>query len=364
MKKTFENPTEARIEKISVMTRNIFSLLLLLSLSLLFVSACKKESNPINPNHNLPISERNFYIGLVPNPAHAPNSSFDDIVKAYEETGKIAEISMVWVEKQGIGEYELLKQNRVITGVRVYGLKPFVTLNFATIKQGPNGLEYVIDAPAGITPSLSDSGFREVWKNEAKNIAEEFKPEYLSLGNEVNDYFYFHPEDLDAYLSLIDETYSAIKRVSANTRVLVVFSYNHLIENNQWELLRRFNAKVDLIGLTTYPYQKFTTPDAIPDDYYSKLKQHTTKPIAFTEIGWSSTGTNTEKIQSNFLVKFLELTKGLDIEMVNWLFLHETTLSGIPGHITNPEVTTIALKRADDSKKEIYDIWIELKELK
>jgi hypothetical protein len=338
--------------------------ILLLLLALVFISACTKESNPTLPNKNLPISKRNFYIGLVPNPANAPNSSFDDIIRAYEEAGKIAEISMIWVEKQGIGEYNLLKQNQIIKGVRVYGLKPFITLNFATIKQGTNGLEYVIDAPPGITPNLSDSGFRTAWINEAKNIAMEFKPEYLSLGNEVNDYFYIHPEDLNPYLSLINETYTAIKQVSPNTKVLVVFSYNHLIENNQWELIQKFNDKVDLIGLTTYPYQKFATPDAIPDDYYSRLKQFTNKKIAFTEIGWSSKGTNSEKIQADFLVKFLELTNGLDIEMVNWLFLHETTLSGIPSYISNPEITTIALKKSDGSKKEIYDIWVDLKELK
>jgi len=43
--------------------------------------------------------------------------------------------------------------------------------------------------------------------------------------------------------------------------------------------------------------------------------------------------------------------------------LHETTLSGLPAHISNPEVTTIALKKANGTKKEIYDLWVELKAL-
>jgi len=319
---------------------------------------------PATGRQNIPISKRSFLIGLVPNPANAPYSSFDDIVNAYEETGKIAEISMVWVEKQGIGEFDLLRQNKVITAVRVYGLKPFITLNFATIRKGAGGLEYVVDAPAGITPSLSYSGFKSAWADEARNIAREFKPEYLSLGNEVNDYFYFHPEDLDSYLSLVGEAYSAIKEVSPNTKVLVVFSYDHLVENSQWELFQKFNDKVDLVGLTTYPYRRFSSPEVIPDDYYLRIKQYTDKPIAFTEIGWSSVGANSEKNQADFLIRFLELTKGLDMEMVNWLFLHETTVSGIPGYISNPDVGTVALKKADGSKKEVYDVWIALKELK
>jgi len=313
---------------------------------------------------DLPITKRNFYIGLVPNPANAPNSTFEDIINAYQETGKIADIGMVWVEKQGIGEFDLLIQNQVITGLRVYGLMPFITLNFAKIIETPNGLEYVIDAPEGINPSLADPQFREMWKNEAKNIANEFKPEYFSLGNEVNDYFYFHPEDLNDYLSLIDETYDIIKEFSPDTIVLVVLSYNHLIENNQWNLIEKFNPKVDSIGFTTYPYKNFSNPDDLPQNYYEIIKEYTDKPISFTEIGWSSSGSNNETSQAKFFLKFLDLTKELNIEMVNWLFLHETTLDGILGHISDPEIVTVALKKADDSEKEIYQYWIDVLELR
>jgi hypothetical protein len=351
------------IDKKNKKNKKIINFLLFIFL-IIFLISCKKEipSEPVK--NNLPISERSFYIGLVPNPANTPNSTFDDIIKAYEETGKISEICMVWVEKQGIGEYDLLKQNQVITGVRVYGLKPFITLNFATIKQGSNGLEYVIDAPQGVTPSLSDANFRALWKNEAKNIAQDFQPEYFSLGNEVNDYFYFHPEDVDDYLSLLNETYSEIKQVSSNTKVLVVFSYNHLVDNNQWSMLPDFNNSVDIVGFTTYPHKNFSTPLDIPANYYIQLKSYINKPIAFTEIGWSSTGTNTEETQANFLLKFLELTKEINLEMINWLFLHETTLDGLPGHICDSDVVTIALKKSDDSKKQIYNFWVELKNLK
>ncbi|MEM2866731.1 MAG: glycosyl hydrolase 53 family protein [Candidatus Hadarchaeales archaeon] len=299
----------------------------------------------------------------MPNPANSPNSTFEDLVEAYEETGKIAEVGMVWVENQGIGEFELLKRNGVVTALRVYGLKPFLTLSFAKVRVGPSGLEYRVEAPPGITPSLSDSGFREAWVEEARRIAEEFKPEYFSLGNEVNDYFYLHPEDLDPYLSLLEEAYAAVKQVSSGTKVLVVLSYDHLLQNQQWGLLRELSSRVDVIGLTTYPYKTFTSPDALPQDYYSRAEQYTSKPIAFTEIGWSSSE-NSENLQANFLVRFLELTKDMNLEMVNWLFLHETTVGGLLGHLSDPEIGTVALKRTDGSEKEVYRVWVELKKLK
>ncbi len=352
--------------------RYIALFLILAIIGIVFISLYNENrlnmgrDNDIDTNDNgqtLPISKRTFYIGLVPTPRNSPNSSFEEIVAAYEETGRIAEICMIWVRDQGIGEYELLKKNRVIEAARNYGLKVFVTLNFATIKKVEGGLKYVIDAPQGIPANLSDPVFRSRWVEEARNIASEFKPEYFSLGNEINDFFYLNPDEFNSYLSLFEEAKTAIKSVSPHTKVLVVFSYNHLVENGQWNMLEEFNDKVDLIGLTTYPWKQFNTPKDIPDDYYLRLRKYVSKPIAFTEIGWVSDPPSSEKQQSEFLLRFLELTKGLDIEMVNWLFLHEIQIQGTVGMFTNPRTGTIALKKSDGTEKDIYWLWIDLKNI-
>ncbi|MBC7090871.1 MAG: glycosyl hydrolase 53 family protein [Nitrososphaeria archaeon] len=315
-------------------------------------------------SYTLPISQRSFYIGLTPTPKNWPNSSFEDIMAAYEETGKIAEVAMVWVEKQGIGEFEVLKQNKVITALKVYGLKPVITFNFATIKIGSSGIEYVIDSPKEISGNISNPEFRSRWVKEAKDIALEFKPDYFSLGNEVNDYFYFHPQDFSSFLNLFDEAKREIKSVSPDTKVFVTLSYNHLIENSQWNMVEELDSHVDLIGLTTYPWKHYKSPEEIPADYYSRIKKYTTKPIAFTEIGWTSSPPSSEKLQSQFLIRFLEITRDLKIEMVNWLFLHEIQLKGYIEKISSPETGTIALKRTDGTEKDIYSLWLDLKELK
>ncbi len=327
------------------------------------ISGCTagKPSEPPTKHstHNLPITSRTFYIGVVPTPKSVPETTFDDINDAYREAGEIGEVTMIWTG-ENIGQTEKLKQNRVVTAVRVYGLKPVLTLSSATIKEVPgSGLQYVIDAPEGVNADLSDLEFRNLWVNEARNLANEFKPEYLSLGNEINDYFYLHPEDLDPYLSLLDEVYSEIKGVSPNTKILVVFSFTHLIDNDQWDFFEKFENRVDMFGLTTYPWKHFDTPNSIPSDYYKKIQTYTNKPIAFTEIGWAS-----ENEQAEFLVKFLELTKGMNIEMVNWLFLHEVELTGIAASVSAPETGKISLKRKDGTKKEIYNLWLDLKGLK
>lgn len=322
-------------------------------------------SNQKSPANQMTGESRNFYLGVVPTPKNFPNSTFDDITAAYEETGKIAEVTMVWTGVN-IGQTEKLKQNRVITALGVYGLKPILTLNFATIKEIPGkGLQYVIDAPEGVKADLDDPQFRSQWIGEAKSLAEEFRPPYLSLGNEINDYFYLHPDDLKKYFSLYDEAYKEIKAVSPKTKVFVVFSYTHLIDNNQWDLLRQFNGQSDLIGLTTYPRAHFDDPSQIPEDYYTRLNDYVDKPIAFTEIGWPSTPAtgDSEKKQADFLTKFLELTKVMNIEMINWLFLHETEIGGVAGKIVDPGTASISLKNKDGTEKEVYGVWLRIKKI-
>jgi hypothetical protein len=305
-------------------------------------------------------SERDFYIGMVPTPKSIPETTFDDMTAAYEEVGRIGEVTMVWGSPGGIGLYEKLRQNQVITGVRVYGLKPVVTLNFHTIKEVPGqGLQVVVDAPEGVNADAADPEFRQLWVTEAENIAREFQPEYFSLGNEINDYFYHYPEDLDDYLSLYDTAYAAIKRVSPDTQVMVVLSYTHLIDNDQWDMLSEFSARTDVLGLTTYPWKHYTSPDAIAPDYYTRLNQYLAGPVAFTEIGWAGE----EAAEAEFLGTFLDLTSDVDLEMINWLFLHEIELEGIGQSVFSPESGTIALKKADGTPKEVYDIWLELKQL-
>ena len=310
-----------------------------------------------------PPPSRVFLLGIVPTPRSIPNTTFQDLVDAYQEAATLAEVAMVWVEPSGIGQYAKLRKNRVITAMNVYGLKSVVTLNFWSVKRVPGkGLTVTVDAPDFVAAELSNPEFRKLWVQEARMIAKEFKPDYFSLGNEINDYFYLHPGDLDDFVSLYDDAYAEIKKVSPSTKVFVVFSYTHMIDNEQFALLERFDKRVDLIGLTTYPWKHFDNPQEIDLDYYKKIKNYISKPIAFTEIGWISSkeGGSSEEEQAEFLKQFFNLVEDLDLEMVNWLFLHEIKVTGIIASVTDSSTSTISLKNADGSRKKVYYEWLNL----
>ncbi|MEN3035422.1 MAG: hypothetical protein ABC537_03875 [Candidatus Methanosuratincola sp.] len=124
--------------------------------------------------------------------------------------------------------------------------------------------------------------------------------------------------------------------------------------------------RTDLIGLTTYPWKQFNAPEELPEDYYLRIMNFTSQKLAFTEIGWTSSheAGSSEKEQAEFLVQFLRMTKSLDIEMVNWLFLHEIKIEGTVASIVDPGTASISLKNPDGSKKEVYYLWQDLKGLR
>ncbi|HIE23727.1 MAG TPA: hypothetical protein EYP68_05810 [Candidatus Korarchaeota archaeon] len=323
----------------------------------------------LNNSLRIPITERSFKIGVVPTPRNFPRFSQKDLTAAYEEASELGEIIPIWVNPCSIGALERLQENQVVEMVRKFGALPLIHMNFYKVAfvGGGKGLGLVVDAP--YDTNLSDPRFRQEWKSEAVAIAAIYKPEYMSLGNEVNAWYIFNPESFDDYVSLYKETYNAIKEVSPRTKVFVTFSYEQLLygignlssDLPHWFLIEKFMPKLDLLAFTTYPWKIFDKPADIPDDYYRRISYHVSVPVAFTEIGWASSSDKfevSEEEQARFLIRFLNLTKDMDLEFVLWLFLHEMEAEG-----TSKEAGSIALKRSDGSEKPVFNIWLQLKKL-
>jgi len=350
--------------------------------AVLFFGGCiPEEIAPLAPpsqqllqkysHYTLPITERAFYLGVIPTPKNYPRVTPESFMGAYTELQALAEVTMVWSMGVSVGTAKRLRKSRTIEGLERMGFIPVLTLNFSTIKEVPGkGLVLTADAPAGVEADIENPTFRRLWVAEARTIAKEFKPRYFSLGNEINSWYEFYPETFASYVSLYKQAYDEIKKVSPQTKVFVVFSLSqmygqHDSAKSHWKLIEMFEPQLDLVGFTTYPWHHFSDPTQIPDNYYKKLSLLTDRPIAFTEIGWvSDEGEgSSQKEQAEFLLRFLELTKGINIEMVHWLFLHEQPLSGIVGSVSRSATSTISLKQRDGRKKAIYDLWMDVKNL-
>jgi hypothetical protein len=105
----------------------------------------------------------------------------------------------------------------------------------------------------------------------------------------------------------------------------------------------------------------YETPESMPSDYYARIMNYTRdKPIVFSEIGWTSSELlrgGSEQEQVEFLLWFLEHTRGMPLEIVSWLCLYD--LRTVEEE-TNPNAMPsdfVGLRYMNGTEKAIWAYW-------
>ncbi|MGC8899121.1 MAG: hypothetical protein ACP5KP_01210, partial [Candidatus Micrarchaeia archaeon] len=274
--------------KINTKIFRMIALCAVLLIGLVFISGCVQqgptqpstpttqasgETTPTEPEKVVPIDSpqlpsRGFFMGVLPNPAKG--QSFDD---AYAQAARHSEFVPVWgrptpfynlaAELNGSWGQTFVKQL-----IRGNGMFPIVHLSFI-------GSGVTLVTPPGMeNATLSDPAWRAAYKQAALDVVKATRPRYLSLGNEVNRWYEKYGEDgpngFRNYVSLYEEIYDEVKKISPETKVFCVFAREIVSENREanLEVLRLFNPnKMDLLVFTSYPYALGKTdPSMIPDD--------------------------------------------------------------------------------------------------
>ncbi len=213
-----------------------------------------------------------------------------------------------------------------------------------------------------------DTAAKEKYTRDAAAFAEKYKPAYLAFGIEVNTLYEKLPADFDAFADFFSEVYDAVKEKSPSTKVFTIFQLEKMkglngglfggVNNEskaRWALLDKF-PKSDIIAFTTYPGLIYKSPSEIPADYYSELSSRTSKPIAFTEIGWHSASSpagweSSETEQAEFVRLFFERTSSIKPEFAVWSFLYDQP--------AQQPFDSMGLFNADGSAKQAWDSWLK-----
>jgi hypothetical protein len=279
------------------------------------------------------------------------NGAWRDDVVGGSDAGQIPQTAKTVAEQAATYHY---------TPIFVFGWRSHETITLAV--------------PANPANNWSNQETRALFEGMLVEFAQTYHPPFLFLANENSFYYQLDPDDYMNFIAFYNHAYDAVKAVSPETKIGVVFNYEHLAGKGRfsqwntpyWEALSAHDfTRLDVIGVTLYPFLNFATPEEIPDTYLDELTGRIGDiPIAITETGWPGTfDTDVElaweasdRAQVVFADKLNSILSGKNVVMVNWLFLY-------PYHNTDANdlewmtFGTVALCDDRGDKRPIFDVW-------
>jgi len=138
---------------------------------------------------------------------------------------------------------------------------------------------------------FDDPQFTQRFRDFVLEVLDRYPVRYLTIGNEVNDFFVSHRDQLSAYQTFFSEVYSAVKRHHPDCQVGMTFAFHDPEASEAADLIADLNQG-DFVAYTLYPYRPGCILDRNPDELDVYLDQMINaaagKPIAVVEIGWST----------------------------------------------------------------------------
>ena len=127
---------------------------------------------------------------------------------------------------------------------------------------------------------------------------------WVSVGNEVNDYFSAHQDQIAAYRTLLDRIRPTLRKSFPHAEFTVDFTFAGLAGLHKE--FKPITDTVDFYSFTYYPMNPdftFRNPDAARGDIHKMVEAAGNQKVFFQEIGYASSGQvdSSQEKQARFL---------------------------------------------------------------
>jgi hypothetical protein len=297
--------------------------------SLLFAAAC---SGGLPAPTSAPNSTLYGVAGLiVPRTQTTVAAAYEALYSSFTTTGGAVGVYTNWSDRGDLDGKVPVAIPATIAAAAKYRFGPLV-IALGVARDAQNGPQSSVDWA---------SPQRDRFLEAVTAVARDHRPDYLALGVETNRLFVTDRAAFDGFVGAYPEAYDAVKKVSPSTKVFTIFQLElmkgHAMrwtgrdDPPQWDLLKRFAGRLDLVGFTTYPFLQYARPADIPDDYYTDAATRAEAPVAYTEIGWPSAGVASAPFgyeastatQAAFVERFFALTARARPRLALWSFPYE-----------------------------------------
>jgi len=200
-----------------------------------------------------------------------------------------------------------------------------------------SGESLYLNVPENPINNWTNEEAKSLYLKMLVNAADSLMPNYFFVGNEISFYWQQDSTDYLNWINFYQQAYDSIKTHSPESKVGTVFNFEHLagvgvltgFSTTYWGAFHALDtSKIDILGLTVYPFFSYKTANEIPQDYLSPLFERLgDKPVVLTETGWPAdsfigTWTSSPQQQVDYVHKLFGILDGQNVEVVNWLFLN------------------------------------------
>jgi len=233
-----------------------------------------------------------------------------------------------------------------------------------------------LSLPANATNDWTNAEARALFQSMLVEYVETHHPPFVFIGNENSRYYELNPSDYANWVSFYNGAYDAIKAASADTMVGPVFHYEHLSGQGAliaettpyWQALDLHDlSKIDILGLTLYPFLNYETAAEVPATYLDPLISRVgDKPLAITETGWPAEDLGdlaipweqSEAAQLTYLTRLGAMLQGKNVKIVNWLFLNPMVDTG--GSPSDWQIfASVSIRNSAGEERPVYQPWLD-----
>jgi hypothetical protein len=232
-----------------------------------------------------------------------------------------------------------------------------------------------LGVPSNDTDNWTNTKARNLFKSMLVDYAETYDPPFAFIGNENSAYYEQNSSDYENWIDFYNEAYDAIKEASPDTMVGTIFNYEHLAGMGElngwttscWEALDLHDlSKIDILGVTVYPFLNYATAEEVPASYLDPLISRIgSKPIAITETGWPGEDLGpidiqweqSEQAQVTYLSRLGAMLDGKNVKIVTWLALYP--MEGPIGSTDWEVFGSLSLRDSAGDKRPVYDEWLD-----
>jgi len=240
-------------------------------------------------------------------------------------------------------------------------------------RRGPSGSEPL--APPWSQRRFDDAETIETYTAHCERMIAIFNPDHFVFGVEVNILAYKRPDLWPALVRLLSAVHGQLKARHPTLPVSLTFQVDFLraLPDRQSAAIREVLAFTDLVGASTYAYERQSDPRGLPADFFDSLVAlAASKRFFIAETGWPGEPVTSpypafvpasEEAQRLYVEWLLEQAERHRAVFVNWIIsrdyddLWESHLKGGPDAALLRLWKDIGLYRGDGTPRPARDVW-------